>query len=89
MQIVFQIFINITFVNNNIFGYNCKENLIIHATCSFTFLYMFYFPVTPQKAISFNTTKTGRQFGCLPILLFASNIGGVENHLGFEKVAVD
>lgn len=42
-----------------------------------------------ELTIVFYNTKTGRQFGCLPVLLFVSNIGGVENHLGFEKVAVD
>ena len=39
-----------------------------------------------ELTIVFYNTKTGRQFGCLLVL---SNIGGVENHLGFEKVAVD
>lgn len=42
-----------------------------------------------ELTIVFYNTKTGRQFGCLLVLLFLSNIGGVENHLGFEKVAVD
>lgn len=39
-----------------------------------------------ELTIVFYNTKTGRQFGCLLVLLFLSNIGGVENHLGFEKV---
>ena len=42
-----------------------------------------------ELTIVFYNKKTGRQPNCLPVLLFASNIGGIENHLRFEKVTVD